>query len=248
MSPDTIIQPSFITENGELMAGTHYIIGGSYEDKFGSCLLYETRVRSLMPDILENFLLLFSFTRSIHHDIFLSIEWINRKIFLIDLVSLHEMSAISDLYSQFNFSHFSLFTVGHSISGTAFKGASFTNDIQGIAFESLSGENFVNFNTDFNPKKLKNKISNSFNQMINIYSDSNTYSGSDDNCDVNGILPHRYYMPNVFDTACLTAITCSQSMKYVPLCKQVLYSQNNKTSEEEFDESFNAYLDYYGFN
>lgn len=243
-----IIQPSFITENGELLAGTHYIVGGSFVDKYGSGLMYEMFLRSLMPEIMDNFLILFSAIRQMKRDVFLGLEWLNRQIFYIELVSLHEMSSISDLYLQFNFSHQSLFAVGHSISGTAFKGASFFNDIQGIVFESSNGENNINLNDDFNRKKLKDTISNSFYQITNIYSSSNIYSGNDENCDVNGILPDRYLNPDVFDTACLTAITCSNTMKYVPLCKQVLFSLEGKTPEEEFEKSFKAYQDYYGYN
>ena len=247
IDPNMIIQPSFITENGELLAGTHYIVGGSYEDKFGSGLMLEMFLRSLLPAVMDNFLILFSAMRKMKRDVFISLEWLNRQIFYIELVSLHEMASIPELYSQFNFSHISLYTVGHSISGTAFKGSSYFNDIQGIAFDSSTGENIINLNENFKITQLKDKISNSFNQITNIYSSGNPYSGNDENCDVNGVLPPRYSIPNVFDTACLTAITCSQSMKYVPLCKQVLYSPNGKTAEEEFNESFDAYLNYYGY-
>ena len=63
---------------------------------------------------------------------------------------------------------------------------------------------------------------------------------------LNGKLPKRYILPSIYDTACLTAISCSSTMKYIPFCRQVL-SQNKKDPIEEFNISYNAYLEYYGF-
>ena len=76
------------------------------------------------------------------------------------------------------------------------------------------------------------------NQITNVYSTGNFLIEKDDNCNENGVLPERYYLPNVYDTACLTAITCSKTMKYVPFCKQIL-------SVNEFNKSFEAYLSHY---
>ena len=58
-------------------------------------------------------------------------------------------------------------------------------------------------------------------------------------------------MPDVYDTACLVSITCSQTKKYVPLCKQVLYDTtegNLSSPEKEFEKTFDAYLKYHGYN
>lgn len=238
-----IIQPSFINDDGELMTGTHYVVGGSYEDQWGVGFFIETIGRALIPDILDNFLILYSFIQDLARDIFLGIEWFNRQLFYYDLISMDEMASISELYSQFNFSNQCLFMIGHSILGTAFKGASYSTDIRGIVFESTDGANNANLNlkNSLEFKKLKNSIS----QIYNIYSSESFFSGNDENCDLNGVLPKRYKFPSVYDTACLTSITCSDSMKYVPFCKQVLTPFKNP--EKEFEISFDAFLDYYGY-
>lgn len=242
---DMVFQPSFITGEGELMAGTHYIVGGSFEDSWGVGILIETYGRAkIVPTVVDNLLILYSIMRGINRDAFLGIEWMNRQVFHYNLNSLEEMNEISNLYSQFNFSQESLYTVGHSISGTAFKGASYFHDVPGIAFESLDGDSNINLKMKFS--FLKKPISDSYNQITNIYSDGAWISSEDENCDVNGILPPRYYLPNVYDTACLTAITCANTMKYVPFCKQVLSMEGNP--EEEFNVSLDAFLDYYWRN
>ena len=56
-----IIEPSFITEEGEFWSGTNYIVGGSYEDKWGFGLYIQTICQKFAPSILENFLPLYSF-------------------------------------------------------------------------------------------------------------------------------------------------------------------------------------------
>ena len=149
------------------------------------------------------------------------------------------MKSLEELYSQFNFSNKALFTIGHSITGTAFKGISFFTSIQGITFEASDGENNMNL---INLKKLGESES----LITNIYSDGSIFTGIDENCDVNGMLPKRYILPSVYDTACLTAITCSQTMKYVPFCMQVL-TQNKKDPLKEFNITFDAYLKHYGY-
>lgn len=236
------IQPSFITSDGQLWSGTHYIVSGSCEDGWGVGFFIETIGRKYIPLIFNNILILYSLTRDILNEVFLRIEWFNRNIFYFDVSSSKEMSAIVDLYSQFNFSHQALYTIGHSISGTAFKGVSYFTDIQGIAFEASDGEN--NVNLLLNSKFTKKSDANS--QITNVYSKNSIISGNDGNCDVNGILPRRYIFPNVFDTACQAAISCSNTMKYVPFCKQVL-TQNGENPEKEFNISFKAYMNYYGY-
>lgn len=236
---DMIIQPEFITSENNNWAGTHYIIGGSYEDSWSVGFFIETVGRKYIPQILENFLPLYKFIRNIAKDVFLQIEWFNKHIFYFDVSSINEMKSLEELYSQFNFSNKALFTIGHSITGTAFKGISFFTSIQGITFEASDGENNMNL---INLKKLGESES----LITNIYSDGSIFTGIDDNCDVNGMLPKRYILPSVYDTACLTAITCSQTMKYVPFCMQVL-TQNKKDPLKEFNITFDAYLKHYGY-
>lgn len=226
-----------------MYAGTHYIIGGSYEDSWGVGFFIETIGRKyFLPSILENFLPLYKFIRSIAKKVFLQIEVFNKHIFYFDASSTWELKSIEELYYLFNFTQESLYLIGHSITGTAFKGISFFTDIQCITFEDSDGRN----NLNFLDKAKFQKNSESESQISNIYSDGTIFTGIDKYCDVNGILPKRYILPSVYDTACLTAITCSDTMKYVPLCKQVL-TQNKKDSIEEFNISFNSYLKYYGY-
>lgn len=172
----------------------------------------------------------------------MQIEWINKHVFYIQDFSTNEMKSVLKLYDQFNFSHQSLFSIGHSISGTVFKTISYYYDIKGIAFEASDSK--TNFNY-LNNVHLK-KFSESQSQITNIYSDGTFITGNDKICNVNGILPKRYKFPSVYDTACLTTISCSEKMKYVPFCKQVL-TQNKKDPLNEFNISFNSYLKHYGF-
>lgn len=242
IEPNMKIQPSFITNENQLYSGMHYIIGGGFENAWNFGLLIETVGRKYIPLLIENFLPLYSFIRRIANDIFIRIEWINKHILYTQDFSEQEMKSISDLYNQFNFSHQSLFSIGHSITGSIFKTMSLSNDMNGIVFESSDSD--TNFN--YLDKSHFNKKSGSDSLITNVFSDGSIISGYDDKCNVNGILPKRYIMPNVYDTACLTSISCSNTMKYVPFCKQVL-AQNKKDPISEFNNSFDAYLKHYGF-
>lgn len=235
------IQPSFITGEGQLWSGTHYIVGGGYEDRNDVGFLIETVGRQYIPKLFDNVLPFYSLISGLDKETFLRMVWFNSKLFYLDIFSSKETKKILELYKQFNFTHQALFTVGHSITGTIFKAASFYSDIQGITFEAADGENNINF---ISKSKLK---TSSYNQIINIYSKNSIFTGFDKNLYINGMLPKRYMFPNVYDTACMTAITCSETEKYVSFCKQVL-SQNTNISEEEFNISFNAYLNNYGYH
>ena len=115
------------------------------------------------------------------------------------------------LYDQFNFSHKILFTIGHSISGTIFKSASFYSDVQGIAFEAADGENNINF-------VHSSKVTLYNNKIVNVFSKGSLLTGFGKNCYVTGMLPKRYQFPNVYDTACMTAITCSDNQsRYISM-------------------------------
>lgn len=155
INSDMIIQPSFITQNGKLWAATHYIISGGYEDTWGFGYLIESFGRQYVPILYQSLLIGYSFVKIFIKDVFVFIEWINRHIFYLDVVSREEMTSISQLYSIFNFSNQSLYSIGHSISGTAFKGISYFTDIQGIAFEASESENNVNLLKLFEYKKTK---------------------------------------------------------------------------------------------
>lgn len=237
-----IIQPSFITKDGHAYSGTHYIIGGGYEDPWNFGFFIETIGRQYIPSIMENLLPFYSLIRGFFINDIIRLDWLNKYIFYTDDFLAKEMKSMSKLYNQFNFSKQSLFLIGHSISGTLFKVISFSSDVQGIAFEASDGETNMNY---IHKSHLK-KSSDSESQITNVYSKDAITIGNDEKCNVNGILPKRYKFPNVFDTACLTAISCSSTMKYVPFCKQVL-TQNKKDPLKEFNISFESYLNHYGF-
>lgn len=73
IEPDMIIQPSFITDN-EKWSGTHYIVGGSYENKYEIGIFIETIVRSYLPSLFDNFLPFYSLAKGFWRDIFLNVE------------------------------------------------------------------------------------------------------------------------------------------------------------------------------
>lgn len=159
-------------------------------------------------------------------------EWLNSKMFYISVFSSKETPSLLKLYSQFNFSHQSLYTIGHSISGTSFKAASFYSDIRGITFEAMDSENNMNFLSDSSLRSNKNSVG----QIINVFSKSSIFSEYDKSCDIDALLPSRYRFPNVYDTACLTAISCSNTQKYVPFSLQALIQKRNNPIKE-FNES-----------
>lgn len=55
------------------------------------------------------------------------------------------MESVADLYKKFNFTSHALFSIGHSITGTAIKRISLLTDIQEIVFEASNSQNNVNF-------------------------------------------------------------------------------------------------------
>lgn len=107
-----------------------------------------------------------------------------------------------------------------------------------MSFESINTDYLGDFRFNSNFKKVERGT----NQITNIFSTGNILIEKDDNCIENGVLPKRYFIPNVYDTACLTAITCSETMKYVSFCQQVLANDIQKSCS---DISFDAYLDHY---
>ncbi|KAK8835781.1 hypothetical protein M9Y10_040603 [Tritrichomonas musculus] len=242
LKEEMMIQPSFITDKGKYLAGTHYIVGGSYEDSWGIGFFIETICRKYIPLILDKILPFYSFVRHRNNDLFLRIEWLNRHIFYFDVSSIHVMKSLDHLLNQFNFSHESLFFVGHSISGTAFKGLSYLTDIRGITFEASDGDS----NQNLLDKTILKKKGISESQMTNIYSDGTIMSGNDEKSNINRILPKRYIFPDVYDTACMTAIVCSETKKYLSFCKQILM-KHNKDPDKEFNTSYESYLKFYGF-
>lgn len=92
-----IIQPSFITDDGQLWSGTHYIVGGSYENSWCFGFFIETICRKFIPDILENLLPFYSFIRGLVIEIFIRLEWFNKHLFYFEDYSTEEIETISKL-------------------------------------------------------------------------------------------------------------------------------------------------------
>ena len=113
----------------------------------------------------------------------------------------------------------------------------------GVAFESAETDSNLIFKMDF----LNQKPFNSFIQFTNVFSSKFYAAGNDRSCTDNGVLPSKFSFPNVYETACQVAISCSETFKYVPLCKQVL-AHDAESSEVKFKDSFNAFLEHYHFN
>ncbi|KAK8843040.1 hypothetical protein M9Y10_025228 [Tritrichomonas musculus] len=238
-----IIQPSFITDDGKRWSGTHYIIGGGYEDPWNFGFFIETVGRKYIPTLLENFIPMYSFIREYAIDQLTRLEWFNKHVFYTEDFLAKELESIIELYGQFNFSRQLLFSIGHSISGTALKVMSLSTDVYGIVFEASDGET----NMNYLHKSHLSKQSESESLITNVYSNGAIITGNDEKCNVNGILPKRYNLPSVYDTACLAAISCSTTKKYVPFCQQIL-NQNRHDPIKEFNNSFDNFLKHYGLN
>lgn len=73
---DMIIQPSFITDDGKSWSGTHYIVGGGYENKWNFGFFIETFGKKYIPMLIENFLPMYSFIRDIKSDILIRLDWL----------------------------------------------------------------------------------------------------------------------------------------------------------------------------
>ena len=125
------------------MAGTHFIVGGSFEDKWGVGFLIEAMSRKYSPIVFQNIFPLYSLIRSNFKDVFINLEFYNSYLLYNEPIIKPGIKKMTELYSQFNFSHESIFTVGHSVGGTIMKGISYYTDIRGIAFESSDAENTV---------------------------------------------------------------------------------------------------------
>lgn len=138
---DFVFQPSFITSSGKYMSGTHFIVGGSFEDKLGVAFIIEAISRKYAPMLFELLIPFYKVIRNNFKDIFITIEYTHQKFEYSKQIFEPGINSLTELYSQFNFSHDALFTVGHSIGGTLMKGVSYYTDIRGVSFESSNAEN-----------------------------------------------------------------------------------------------------------
>ena len=120
---------------------------------------------------------------------------------------------MTNLFNSFDIDRTRLYTIGHSISAASLKGIAGTVSYPGSFFETMTISTLLTYVDKINEADGKDKL--------NVYSDGMFFASIDDGCNDNGILPKKFFNPNVFDTACLTTVVCSKTKKYVPYCKQV---------------------------
>ena len=234
ITEDNFIQPRFIYLNYTLLSGIHYIVGGGFENIWGYGSLLENFVRVIIPNFFGEFLPLYDFIHDYFNDMFNMFSEFALTFIYVKSLSTNEIREVGNLIQRFNFSRSNLFLVGHSISGTTIKEMSYISSISGIVFESTKGLNHAKYrvSSDF---AIEN---NNNNKISNIY--SSFLSGEDNDFLVNGMLPKYFSNPNVYDTACLTSVTCSTTEKYVPFCQQVL-NQHNEDPISNFNDLIQAY-------
>ena len=236
INEDTVFQPRFIYHDNVFLSGTHYIVGGGLENVWGYASLLENTVRVLIPSIFESFLPFYGLIHDYFREMYNYFSEFALTFIYVKSLSTNEIYEIGNLITHFNISHSNLFLVGHSISATTFKEISYLTDINGISFEGSKGLGYAEFRVSDSFHKSEVNL----NQMTNIYSGSSILTGEDEDFPVNGMLPDSFFNPNVYDTSCLTVVTCSTTEKYVPFCKQVL-NQHGENPIENFNKLINDY-------
>ena len=233
---DTIIQPRIVTNNDEKVSGTHFIVGGGFENGFGYGMLIEVNIRRWMPVVLGNLIPLYSAVTNLFHEAFDMVTKFANKLIYVESVSYREIRLLSQLLTKFNMSRSSIYMVGHSISGSTIKELSFITDIRGMAFEASIARDVASSCVDEDFEQLDDGTL----KLSNIYSDGMYLSGNDEEFQLNGRLPNKFYNPNVYDTACQVAVSCSTTRKFVPFCEQVL-NQGGDDPKAMFQEILDAY-------
>ena len=233
-----VFQPDYIIlKDGIPMAGKHYIIGGGSEDQWGYASLLENFVRVNIPSFFEDFIPFYGTFSPYFRSIINAFSQFALGFFYVENLSTNELLEFSNLIMRFNFSHSSIYMIGHSLSGTTIKELSYLTDINGIAFEASLGNGYAEFKV--NPEY---QVSNEHtNKIANIYSESCILTGYDEEFSVNGQLPSLFYNPNVYDTACMTIAACSPTKQYFQFCNQVL-NQHGEDSVQNFNEVIDAYI------
>ena len=235
ITDDFLFQPRFIYNNYSL-AGTHYIVGGGVENQWGYAALIENTIRVFIPEFFGEFLPFFNYVYDFFEDMFSYFSEFALTFIYVDSVSTNEIRELGNLISHFNFSYSNLYMVGHSLSATTMKELSYVTNISGIAFEGSTSLGYAQFRVSDSFSLSENNL----NDMANIFSGSSFLTGEDEVFDTNGKLPDLFYNPNVYDTACLTAVTCSSTENYVPFCQQVL-NQHGKDPLVNYNALLDAY-------
>ena len=136
--------------------------------------------------------------------------------------------------------------LGQSISGSTIKEFSVESSIRGITFEAAIAQQYAQFRLLKNYSKSEEykfiKDTDYRQNTINYY--SSMISGDDSDFDSNNKLPSHFKAPNIYDTACLVAATCSKTMKYDSFCRQVL-NDTDSSASEVYDSIIDSFYDRY---
>ena len=109
-------------------------------------------------------------------------------------------------------------------------------NIPGIVFEASISSGFAEYRVN----SIIPSDEEGTNNIINVYSSGSFLATYDSTFTENGVLPKKFYNPNVYDTACLVATTCTTNEQYVPFCKQVL-NQHGDDPVANFNDIVEAY-------
>ena len=235
---DFLFQPDYIIQkDNTLMAGKHYIIGGGSEDQWGYASLLENFVRVNIPSFFEDFIPFYGTFSPYFRGVINAFSQFALGFFYVENLSTNELLEFGNLIMRFNFSHTCIYMVGHTLSGTTMKELSYLSDVNGIAFEASRGNGYA----EYKVSPEFQAVNEHTNKIANIYSESFILTGYDEEFSVNGQLPHKFYNPNVYDTACMTIAACSLTKQYYQFCNQVL-NQHGEDSEANFKEVIDAYV------
>ena len=236
---DYIFQPKYYDpHDNKYYSGTHFIVGGGSEDAWGYGAIIENIARVFIPTFFGSIIPLYEYVNELYKEMYNTFTEFAYSFIYLENLSTNEMKEISSLLTHFNFSYNSLFMVGHSLSGTTFKELSYVSDIDGIVFDASIGLGYAQFRViDSFPKTDVGT-----NKLSNIYCGNEfLLTGNDEDFEVNGKLPSLFFNPTVYDTACLTAVSCSEDQQYVPYCKQVL-RQHDEDPLQNYQKLLDAYL------
>jgi hypothetical protein len=223
-----------IDNNETNITGQHFVVGGGFEDTWGYSYEAEIAARVYFPSLFGAIIPFYSIFETILPEFFRGNDRYNGEIFGITRKQELEYQNLLNLLLKFKLNFTDVYAIGHSVSAATMKSIAGTGSLPGIAFETKDTNTLA---------LVEEKIIDTVGaNRVNVYSDGMMFASYDDSYDVNGLLPEKFFNPNVYDTACLTTVVCSKTMKYVPLCNQVL-TQHGEDSKENFQEILDAFYE-----
>ena len=235
---NTVFKPAFRdTDKNVDYNAYHLIVGGGWENQWGIAVIAENYLRFFIPDFFGSLIPLYSYVASWARGLFLIFMDFSVNFIFVENLMKQVINEYSDLLTRYNFTTRQLYQIGHSTSASIMKELSYTNSIRGTVFEGTPGFGYGLLQTsdDYYYKFIYGFDIYQTNNMNNIFSGSYVFKGFDSDFSNNGKLPDRYYIPNVFDTACITVAKCTSSGKYIGMCNYVL-SEDPYESEKQFNE------------